>query len=335
MGWSTWNRYGCHIDEQLIRETSDMLVDHGYRDAGYSYLNLDDCWQSHERTSGGDIVIDSVAFPHGIRSVADYVHSRGLKFGIYSSAGRQTCAGRMASSGYESQDAQTYASMGVDYLKYDNCNYDEGVSARTRYEAMAKAINATERHILLSVCNWGTENTWEWAGEYGHSFRTHDDIYNDWKSIVEILNVHATVVSNSGPGNWADPDILEVGNGKLTVDESRTHFSIWAAMKAPLILGHSLNDIPKELYDIVMNRDVIAVNQDPLGLPARRITHIANDRDIWAGELANQSMVLVIINYLDKSQVFNIDVNTYGYIGSSIMAHDLWKNNKVELENTR
>ncbi|CAO3594580.1 unnamed protein product [Absidia cylindrospora] len=240
----------------------------------------------------------------------------------------------MASSGYEIQDAQTYASMGVDYLKYDNCNYEEGISARTRYETMAKAINATERHILLSVCNWGTENTWEWAGEYGHSFRTHDDIYNDWKSIVEILNVHATVVSNSGQGNWADPDILEVGNGKLTVDESRTHFSIWAAMKAPLILGHSLNDIPKELYDIVMNKNVINVNQDPLGLPARRIIHIANDRDIWTGELVNQSMVLVIINYLDKSQVFNIDVNAYGYIGSGIMALDLWKDNKVELENT-
>ncbi|KAI8332843.1 glycoside hydrolase superfamily [Chlamydoabsidia padenii] len=335
MGWNTWNRYGCLIHEQLIKETADMIVDHGYRDAGYNYLNLDDCWQSYERTNDGYIIIDKVAFPNGIGHVADYVHSRGLKFGIYSSAGRQTCAGRMASSGYEMQDAQTYANMGVDYLKYDNCNYEEGVSAKTRYQSMAKAINATGRHIFLSVCNWGTENTWEWASQYGHSFRTHDDIYNDWKSVVEILNVHATVVSNGGPGKWADPDMLEIGNGKLTVDESRSHFSLWAAMKAPLILGHSLSNMPRELYDIVVNKRVIDINQDALGQPAKRITHIPNNMDVWAGELMNQSMVLVIINYMDKSQTFNININSYGYAGSNMKVFDLWNDKMVTLDDKR
>ncbi|CAO3596204.1 unnamed protein product [Absidia cylindrospora] len=339
MGWNTWNRYGCQINEQLIKNSADMIVSQGYRNAGYTYLNLDDCWQSHERNSDGDIVIDSAAFPNGLRTLADYVHSRGLKFGIYSSAGRQTCAGRMASSGYEIQDAFAYATMGVDYLKYDNCNYDEGISAKTRYEAMARAINATGRNMFFSVCNWGTENTWEWASnyghKYGHSFRTHDDIYNDWKSIVEILNVHATVVSRSGKGRWADPDMLEIGNGKLTVDESRTHFSIWAAMKSPLILGNNLTSMPKELFNIVTNKNVIQVNQDALGLPAKRILHIPHDKDIWAGELTNHSIILVAINYMDQKQSLSIDVNKYGYSGSDIVVFDLWGNVTVALENTR
>ncbi|KAI8344241.1 glycoside hydrolase superfamily [Chlamydoabsidia padenii] len=312
-----------------------MIVNHGYRDAGYIYLNLDDCWQSHERTSDGYIIVDSEAFPNGIHTVADYVHNQGLKFGIYSSAGRQTCAGRMASSGYEIQDAETYANMGVDYLKYDNCNYEEGISAKTRYESMANAINATGRRIFMSVCSWGTENTWEWASQYGHSFRTHDDIYNDWKSIVEILNVHATIVPNSGPGKWADPDMLEIGNGKLTVDESKTHFSIWAAMKSPLILGNNLSNMPKDLFDIVTNRNIIAINQDPLGLPAKRIVHVPNDRDIWLGELINQSMVLVLINYMDQPQSISIDMKHYNYIGSDIMVLDLWRNITIPLDNGR
>ncbi|SAM08902.1 hypothetical protein [Absidia glauca] len=335
MGWNTWNKYGCHINEQLIKDTADMIVNNGYRDAGYAYLNLDDCWQSYDRTPDGYIIVDSDAFPNGINHVADYVHGRGLKFGLYSSAGRQTCAGRMASSGFEIQDAETYANMGVDYLKYDNCNYEEGISAKVRYESMAKAINATGRRIFLSVCSWGTENTWEWASRYGHSFRTHDDIYNDWKSIVEILNVHATVVPRSGPGKWADPDMLEIGNGKLTLDESRTHFSIWAAMKAPLILGNNLNDMSRDLYDIVTNRNVIAVNQDPLGLPAKRLVHIPYDRDIWAGELVNQSMVLVLINFMDRRQTFTIDIKQYNYTGLDVTVVDLWKNETVDLKKNR
>ncbi|KAI8088982.1 alpha-galactosidase [Halteromyces radiatus] len=335
MGWSTWNKYGCHINEQLIKDAADLIVSQGYHNAGYTYLNMDDCWQSNERTSDGHIIIDRENFPNGIRPISDYVHSKGLKFGIYSSAGRQTCAGRMASSGYELQDAQTYANMGVDYLKYDNCNYDEGVSAKTRYEIMAKAINTTGRQIFISVCNWGTENTWEWAYQYGHSFRTHDDIYNDWKSIVEILNVHATVVNNSGPGQWADPDMLEIGNDRLTVDESKTHFSIWSAMKSPLILGNSLSDMPSELYNFVTNKNVIAVNQDPLGLPAKRILHVAHDKDIWVGELVNQTMVVVIINYMDQHQTFNIDTHYCGYIGSDIRAFDLWENATIPMKDQR
>ncbi|KAI9305199.1 glycoside hydrolase superfamily, partial [Cunninghamella echinulata] len=257
---NTWNKYNCEINEQLIKGMADTMVNKGYQEAGYTFLNIDDCWQSNDRTRDGYIIIDNHSFPNGLHTVAKYVHDKGLKFGIYSSAGRQTCAGRMASSGYERQDAETYAKIGVDYLKYDNCNYDEGISGKTRYQTMYEAIEATGKDVFISVCNWGTENTWEWANKFGHSFRSHDDIYNDWKSIVEILNVHATILDQSGPGNWADPDMLEIGNGKLTVDESKTHFSLWAAMKSPLILGNDLSDMPDDLYNIVTNKHVIKVN---------------------------------------------------------------------------
>ncbi|KAI9252374.1 glycoside hydrolase superfamily [Phascolomyces articulosus] len=315
MGWNTWNKYGCAIDHHLIQQTADAMVSEGYLAAGYNYLNLDDCWQSNNRTDNGTIVIDPLAFPFGIKPVADYVHSKGLKFGIYSSAGRKTCAGRMASLEYEKNDAKSYSDWGVDYLKYDNCNYDEGVPAPLRFRHMRDALLQTGRDIFFSVCTWGVENTWEWAPEMGHSFRTHDDIYNDWQSIVDILQVHSQVVHLGGPGHWADPDMLEIGNGVLSIDESITHFSIWSAMKAPLILGNSLT------------------NQDPLGKPALRIRHIKEDQDVWGGPLSNNSMVVVIVNYKPYPQNITVDISTeLGYADG--YARELWTQDEINLVNS-
>ncbi|KAI9323712.1 glycoside hydrolase superfamily [Dichotomocladium elegans] len=307
------------------------MVAKGFLAAGYQYLNLDDCWQSYNRASNGTIVVDPVAFPHGIKPVADFVHSRGMKFGIYSSAGRYTCAGRMASLDHEEEDAARYAEWGIDYLKYDNCNYEEGRNARSRFQSMREALDRSGRDIFFSVCSWGAENTWEWAGDIGHSFRTHDDIYNDWKSVVEILSIHAKVVHLGGPGHWADPDMLEIGNGRLSVEESRTHFSLWAAMKAPLILGNSLTDMPNELYAIATHTEAIAINQDPLGVPATRIVHIPNDHDVWAGPLSNNSFVIVLVNFSEHPQPITFNVTRMcGYQGAHVQATEIWSNRVTE-----
>ncbi|KAG2225364.1 hypothetical protein INT45_005608 [Circinella minor] len=333
MGWNTWNKYGCVIDHNLIKQTADTMVSEGYLAAGYEYLNLDDCWQSNNRSDNGTIVVDPFAFPFGIKPVADYIHSKGLKFGIYSSAGRKTCAGRMASLEYEENDAISYGEWGVDYLKYDNCNYDEGVPAPLRFQRMQNALLHTRRDIFFSVCTWGVENTWEWAPDVGHSFRTHDDIYNGWQSVVDILQVHSQVAHLGGPGHWADPDMLEIGNDELSYDESITHFSLWSAMKAPLILGNSLTNVSQELFDIVTNRQVIAVNQDSLGKPALRIIHIKDDQDIWAGPLSNNSMIVVLVNYKSHEQNVTVDVySELGYKGG--YARELWIQHEVNLINS-
>ncbi|KAI7879047.1 glycoside hydrolase [Lichtheimia hyalospora FSU 10163] len=328
MGWNTWNKYGCNINEDLIKGTADIMVEQGYLAAGYEYLNLDDCWQSNERDENGTIIVDSAAFPNGIKALADYVHARGLKFGIYSSAGRETCAGRMASLGYEIQDAATYAEWGVDYLKYDNCNWGENDGpAHERFQTMKDAIDKTGRDMFYSICSWGVENTWEWASQIGQSFRTHDDIYNDWSSIVEIMAVHSKVTEYGGPGHWADPDMLEIGNGRLNYYESKAQMSLWAVMKAPLILGNTLAEMPRELYDIVTNPDIIAVNQDPLGIPARCVYHLSSTVDIWAGPLVNDSLVVVVVNWQHRFGGLPIDVSkdlSIGYHGANITATELW-----------
>ncbi|KAG2186131.1 hypothetical protein INT43_002569, partial [Umbelopsis isabellina] len=358
MGWNTWNKYGCNIQDKLVRETADVMVKKGFLKAGYKYLNLDDCWQSENRDYNGSIIVDRYSFPHGISAVADYVHSKGLYFGIYSSAGYQTCAGnfiicflvrqnalalhaflylpgkilgRMASLGHEVDDAKDYASWTVDFLKYDNCNFRDGISGKERYKRMGDALKATGRNITFSICNWGSENPWEWANEIGHTFRTHDDIIASWDSVVEILDVHAQVVHYGGPGHWADPDMLEVGNGALTVEESRTHFSLWAAMKAPLILGNDLTNMPEWVYKILTNANAISVNQDPLGLPALRVVHLPGELDIWAGPLSGGSMVVVLVNYRDSRQTLSFAPTVLDYFGDYIQIEDLWTGKTYEV----
>jgi len=271
MGWNSWNKFGCNINEKLIRDTIDTLVDLGFVDAGYEYINLDDCWQI-SRDENGEIVADPDAFPSGIKALADYAHQRGMKFGLYSDAGYGTCQGRPGSLNYEEIDARTYAKWGVDYLKYDNCNADPR-TPEERYPIMRDALNKSGRAIFYSMCEWGVDDPAKWAKNVGNSWRTTGDIGDTWSSMISIIDKNNEWADYAGPGGWNDPDMLEVGNGGMTYDEYRTHFSLWAISKAPLLIGCDVTKKDPETFEILLNKEVIAVNQDPLGVQGRKVAH--------------------------------------------------------------
>ena len=252
MGWNSWNCFSCDVNEQQIRDMADLIVANGMRDAGYTYVNVDDCWQVG-RDADGNIVVDSVRFPSGIKALADYIHSKGLKFGIYSCAGSLTCAGRPGSRGYQFQDARTYAEWGVDFLKYDWC-FDEAQSPQGAYRTMRDALKASGRPIVFSICEWGSSKPWTWAKGVGHLWRTTGDIINAFKgmvhwggcSVVDIIDKNADLYPYAGPGHWNDPDMLQVGNGVLTPEENRSHFTMWCMLAAPLLAGNHLRTMDKE-----------------------------------------------------------------------------------------
>ena len=269
MGWNSWNKFGCNINENLIRDTIDSLVDSGLAKAGYNYINLDDCWQS-SRDSNGRIVPDPNTFPNGIKPLADYAHSKGLLFGLYSDAGYFTCAGRPGSLGYEEIDAQTYAEWGVDYLKYDNCNTD-GTKPEVRYPVMRDALLKQSRPIFYSMCEWGVDDPATWAKDVGNSWRTTGDIMNNWNSMINIIDENDKWYQYAGPGGWNDPDMLEVGNGGMTFEEEKIHFGLWCLSKAPLLIGCDITKMSQQTFDILTNPEVIAINQDPLGIQGHKI----------------------------------------------------------------
>jgi alpha-galactosidase len=303
MGWNSWNKFACDINEELIRETADAMVKNGMRDAGYRYINLDDCWHG-KRDENGNIQPDPQRFPSGIKALADYVHSRGLKLGIYSDAGATTCGHKPASRGHEYQDALTYARWGVDYLKYDWCD-TEGLSAKGAYTTMRDALRAAGRPILFSMCEWGDNKPWEWAQEVSHSWRTTGDItacwdceltHGSWSSlgVLRIMDKNAPLRKYAGPGHWNDMDMLEVGNG-LTPDEERAHFSIWAMMTSPLISGNDLRRMSPATLKVLTNRDVIAVNQDKLGVQALRMI-ARGDFEVWIKPLDGGDWAVLFLN---------------------------------------
>ena len=303
MGWNSWNKFGCDVSEQLIRETADAMVRTGMRDAGYVYVNVDDCWHG-ARDSLGFIHPDPARFPSGMKALADYVHARGLKLGIYSDAGSKTCGGKPGSRGYERQDALMYARWGVDYLKYDWCN-TEALSARGAYLTMHDALAGTGRPIVLSICEWGTNKPWEWGPSVGQLWRTTGDIgasfdtdidHGNWKQlgVLSIIDLQLPLRKYAGPGHWNDPDMLEVGNG-LSATENRAHFSMWSMLAAPLIAGNDLRSMPADVREVLTNRDVIAVDQDSLGVEAFR--HSAADSvDVWFKPLANGDWAMAVLN---------------------------------------
>mmetsp|Transcript_30617 Transcript_30617/g.99518 ORF Transcript_30617/g.99518 Transcript_30617/m.99518 type:complete len:481 (-) Transcript_30617:38-1480(-) len=271
MGWNSWNRFGCAgLNEKVARDTADLIVSMGFAAAGYEYLNLDDCWMASERDAHGLLQPDPTTFPSGIKSLADYVHSKGLRFGLYSSAGFKTCAGRPASLGKETEDATLWASWGVDFLKYDNCNTD-GTPPQRRYPVMRDALNATGRPILFSMCEWGVNDVWTWGADVGNSWRTTGDIQDTWDSIMKILDANEPLWKAAGPGHWNDPDMLEVGNGLLSADEERSHFVMWIMLKAPLLLGCDLESLPKATVDLLTNPELIAITKDAGGVQGRRV----------------------------------------------------------------
>jgi alpha-galactosidase len=303
LGWNSWNKFGCNVSEQLIRETADAMVASGMKDAGYTYVNIDDCWHG-ERDTRGFITPNKEQFPSGMKALADYVHSKGLKLGIYSDAGWKTCGGKPGSRGHEYQDALSYAEWGIDYLKYDWCNTD-GLKAEGAYLTMREALRRAGRPVLFSICEWGDNQPWEWARDVGHSWRTTGDIYNcfdcihdhgTWKSwgVLQILDKQEGLRVHAGPDHWNDMDMLEVGNG-MSEGEDRAHFSIWAMLASPLIAGNDLRTMSKATQAILTNQGVIAVNQDPLGVQAFR--HAARDGvEYWFKPLAGGHWAMMVLN---------------------------------------
>ncbi|MEU5725947.1 NPCBM/NEW2 domain-containing protein [Micromonospora sp. NPDC047738] len=294
MGWNSWNKFHCNITEGLIRQTADAMVGSGMRAAGYEYVNIDDCWMAPERDENGYLQSDPQRFPGGIKALADYVHERGLKLGIYSSAGTKTCQGRPASLGYEDKDAQRFAEWGVDLLKYDNCN-NQGVPAIERYTVMAEALAATGRPIVYSICEWGANRPGEWAAELGHYWRTTGDISDNWGSVVSILDQQVGLEKYSGPSAWNDPDMLEVGNGGMSTTEYRSHMSLWSLLNAPLIAGNDLRNMNATTLALLADPDVIAVNQDWAGVQGYK-TADEGDLEVWAKPLSDGGAAVVLFN---------------------------------------
>lgn len=337
MGWNSWNKFACNVSEQLIRGMADAMVKSGMKDAGYKYIVIDDCWQV-SRGQDGNIVADPQRFPSGIKVLADYVHSLGLKFGIYSDAGYKTCAGRPASLGHEYQDAARYASWGVDYLKYDWCNTTTQ-DAKASYTLIRNALNASGRPIVLSICEWGTAKPWLWGEQVGGNlWRTTGDIQDRFEGklkwgngaccsygMTAILDEQVGLASYAGPGHWNDPDMLEVGNGGMTDTEYQSHFSLWAELAAPLIAGNDMANMRPEIRDILTNKEVIAVDQDPLG---REGTRVAKDGplEVWSKQLSDGSRAVVLFNRDSKEQEITATWEELGYPSHlSAAIRDLWQ----------
>jgi alpha-galactosidase len=300
MGWNTYNRFGCNIDEALIRGAADAMVASGMRDAGYKYVVIDDCWEG-ARDADGRLQPDPKRFASGMKALGDYIHSKGLLFGIYSDAGVKTCAGRPASQGHEYQDAAQFAAWGVDYLKYDWCTtYTR--DGQEAYTTMADAIRATGRPIMLSICDWGTNKAWVWGKTVGDLWRTTGDIYDHWsgtrtyeRGMLNIVDLNEPLYPFAGPGHWNDPDMLEVGNGGMTDTEYRSHFSLWAMMAAPLIAGNDLAHMSEATKAILMNREAIAIDQDALGRQGRRVRTVGQT-EVWSRPLVGGRRAVLLLN---------------------------------------
>ena len=330
MGWNSWNKFACDVNEQLIREMADAMVTSGMKDAGYVYLVIDDCWQI-DRDAQGSILPDPHRFPSGMKALADYVHSKGLKFGLYSDAGTLTCQKRPGSRGYEFQDARQYAAWGVDYLKYDWCSTGTQ-NAPASYSIMRDALLKAGRPIVFSICEWGTSKPWLWAKDVGNLWRTTGDIQDCWDckrdwggmGVVHILDLQDGLESYAGPGHWNDPDMLEVGNEGMTITEYRAHFSLWCILAAPLMAGNDLRNMTNEVKEILTNREVIAVDQDSLGMQGRRVKR-HGDREVWAKQLADGGRAVVLFNRGPKSQEISVSWTEIGYPQHvAAQVRDLW-----------
>ncbi len=315
MGWNSWNKFACNVSAKLLMETADAMEASGMRDAGYEYIVVDDCWQIG-RDSMGFIVVDPERFPQGMKPVVDYIHSKGLKFGIYSCAGTKTCAGRPGSRGHEFQDAYMYAKWGVDYLKYDWCSSD-GQNALESYRLMSQKLKEAGRPIVFSLCEWGDNKPWTWAKEIGHLWRTTGDIYDcfdcaynhgTWTAwgAMKILDMQDGLREYAGPGHWNDPDMLEVGVGRLTTSENRAHFSMWCMLAAPLITGNDLSNMTEEVRAILTDPTAISVNQDPLGIQGLRYQK-ADSLETWFKPLSNGEWALCFLNRAKDAKQINFD----------------------------
>ena len=330
MGWNSWNKFACNVSEDLIKQAADAMVSSGMQDAGYQYVVIDDCWQV-DRDAQGNIVPDAKRFPSGIKALADYVHGKGLKFGIYSDAGTGTCQNRPGGRGYEFQDARQYAAWGVDYLKYDWCNHSTQDS-HASYSIMRDALKKSGRPIVFSLCEWGSTKPWLWAGDVGNLWRSTGDISDKWDTgekqdglgVVQILDLQDGLQSYAGPGHWNDPDMLEVGNGGMSLTEYRAHFSMWCLLAAPLLAGNDIRSMSADIHDILTNKEAIAIDQDPLGREGHRVKR-ADGLEIWAKQLADGGRAVALLNRTGAEANITVSWTDIGYpVHITAKVRDLW-----------
>lgn len=343
MGWNSWNTFRLNIHEELVREIADAFIEKGLKEAGYQYIVIDDGWQV-DRDINGNILVNQEKFPSGIKATADYIHSQGLKIGIYSDAGYMTCGKFPGSLGHEYQDARTYASWGIDYLKYDWC-YTGNQNATDSYKLMKNALVNAGRPVVFSICEWGTSQPWTWAPEVGHLWRTTFDIRPCWDcgqqthsngvqienfiGFTKILDQQVGLESYAGPGHWNDPDMLEVGNGELTFDENVAHFSLWCILSAPLMLGNDIRSLSEEVLEIITNREVIAVNQDPLGRQGRKVRD-DGDFEVWSKELQDGSRAVLLFNRSETEEQISFEWFEVGMLQDmKLNVRDLWQKKEM------
>ena len=341
MGWNSWNKFACKVSEELIKSVADAIAVNGMKDAGYQFVVIDDCWQV-SRDENGFIVADPQLFPSGMKALADYVHSKGLKFGLYSDAGSKTCAGRPGSQGHEYQDALQYARWGVDYLKYDWCSTEKR-NAEEAYSTMSNALLSTGRPIVFSICEWGTAKPWLWGAGIGNLWRTTPDINDVWSihkklpngdccerlGFLELLDMQVGLESFAGPGHWNDPDMMEVGNGGMTIAEYRAHFSFWALLAAPLIAGNDVRSMSPEIKEILTNSEVIAVNQDKLGRQGHRVAK-SGDLEVWSKGLSDGTRAVILFNRGPLESDVRVSWDQIGYPNHlAANVRDLWSHSDL------
>ncbi|WP_330443472.1 glycoside hydrolase family 27 protein [Flavobacterium sp. C4GT6] len=349
MGWNSWNTFATNIDENLVKQTADIMVSSGMRDAGYTYIVLDDGWMARERDENGNLIPDPKKFPGGMKALIDYVHSKGLKFGLYNCAGTKTCAGYPGTRGYEYQDARFYASLGIDFLKYDWCN-TEGINATEAYTTMSNALKTAGRPILFSLCEWGDNQPWKWGEPLGNMWRISGDIYpcfdcefkhpENWSSwgFMKIVDMRKGIRKYSGPDHWNDFDMMEVGN-EMNDTEDKSHFSIWCMVASPLIAGNDFRSMSKETLEILTNKDMIAINQDKLGIQGFRYKN-DNGLETWVKPLENGDWSVAFLNrseenksinfnwkeHIIKDDIFNLETS---FDSATYDIYDVWNHKKI------
>lgn len=330
MGWNSWNKFAGKVNDKDVREMADAMVSSGMKAAGYVYINIDDTWEGPRDANGN--ITSNLKFPN-MKALADYVHSKGLKIGIYSSPGPQTCAGYEGSYGHEQQDADTYAAWGFDYLKYDWCSAGEiykNTDMQPVYQKMGDALLKTGRPIVFSLCQYGEDDVWTWGAKVGGNlWRTTDDIQDNWKAMSGIGFSQFDIAKYIRPGHWNDPDMLEIGNGGMTNEEYRTHMSLWSMLAAPLLAGNDLRTMSEGIKDILTNREVIAIDQDPDGTPVRRISDPESTAVVLERPLHGGSTAVGLFNKADQPQDITVQWSDVGLANKPLKVRNLWKHADV------
>ncbi len=331
MGWNSWNKFAGRVDDAAVRAMADAMASNGMKQAGYQYINIDDTWEAGRDAQGN--ITTNTKFPD-MKALADYVHAKGLKIGIYSSPGPNTCAGYEGSYGHEEQDARTYAAWGIDYLKYDWCgarNLYTDQEMRALYQVMGDALLKTGRPILYSLCQYGRAEVWKWGADVGgNAWRTTGDIRDAWDSMTTIGFSQDELAPWAAPGHWNDPDMLEIGNGGMTDDEYRTHMSLWSILAAPLLAGNDLRNMTPAILEILTNREVIAVNQDKDGKQGRRITK-SGDQEVWARPLSGDVQAIALFNRGGSPAKITVKWPDLGLKTAPSRARDLWAHSDLKL----